>query len=172
MPVYDSVRGQLVRFQLELLNILERVVVAQRRSDFWALWCIYLHDCLAVRNLSGCVVAFILFCDKVEHYIGVFTDWHEAKGEIFHQVQYGELTTFLGLTDWATRFAEDGVNWNNALPEGARTRAHYAPVSVIDGGSFSVGIHPLLINQDFQEHYAYFLAYAIARCWVWTTKPQ
>jgi hypothetical protein len=121
---------------LELFNILERVVVAQQRSDFWAPWCIYLHDCLAVRNLSRCVVAFILFCDEVEHYIGVFADWHEAKVEIFHQVQYSELTTFLEHADWATRFAEDGVNWNNALHEGTRTRAHYAPVSVIVGGSF------------------------------------
>jgi hypothetical protein len=84
MPVYDSVWVQLVRFQLELFNILERVVVAQRHSDFWAPWCIYLFDCLAARNLSGCIVAFILFCDEVEHYIGVFTYWHEAKGEIFH----------------------------------------------------------------------------------------
>jgi hypothetical protein len=110
MSVYNSVWGQLVRFQLELLNILERVVVAQRRPDFWAPWCIYLHDCLAARNLSGCVVAFILFYDEVEHCIRVFTDWHEVKVEIFHQVQYGELTTFLGLADWATRFAEDGMN--------------------------------------------------------------
>jgi hypothetical protein len=116
-------------------------------------------------------VAFILFCDEVEHYIGIFTDWYEVKGEIFHQVQYGELTTFLGLANWATRFAEDGVNWNNALPEGARTRVHYALVSVIDGGSFLVGTHPLLVNQDFQE-YTHFLADAIARCWVWTIEPQ
>jgi hypothetical protein len=172
MPVYDSVRGQLVRFQLELLNILECVVVAQRRFDFWALWYIYLHDCLATRNLSGCVVAFILFCDEVEYCIGVFTDWHEAKGEIFHQVQYGELTTFLGLADWATQFAEDGVNWNNPLPEGTRTRAHYAPVSVIDGGSFLVETHPLLVNRDFQEQYAHFLADAIAGCWMWTIESQ
>jgi hypothetical protein len=86
MPVYDSVRGQLVHFQLELLNILERVEVSQRRSDFWAPWCIYLHDCLVARSLSGCVVAFILFCDEVESCIGVFTDWHKAKVEIFHQV--------------------------------------------------------------------------------------
>jgi hypothetical protein len=87
-------------------------------------------------------------------------------------VQYGELTTFLGLADWATWFAENGVNWNNALPEGARTRAHYAPVSIINGGSFPVGTHPLLENRDFQEQYAHFLADAIARCWVWTTEPS
>jgi hypothetical protein len=31
-------------------------------------------------------VAFILFCNEVESCIGVFTDWHEAKVEIFHQV--------------------------------------------------------------------------------------
>jgi hypothetical protein len=111
-------------------------------------------------------VAFILFCDEVEYYIEVFTNWYKAKVEIFHQVQYSELTTFLGLADLATRFAEDGVNWNNALPEGARTRAHYAPVSVIDGGSFPVGTHLLLVTQDFQEQYAHFLADAIARCWV------
>jgi hypothetical protein len=108
----------------------------------------------------------------VEHCIGVFTNWHKVKVEIFHQAQYGELTTFLGLADWATRFAEDGVNRNNALPEGARSRAHYVPVLVIDGGSFPVGTHSLLINRDFQEHYALFLADAIARCWVWTTEPQ
>jgi hypothetical protein len=36
MPAYDSVRGQLVRLQAELLNILERMVVAQRRTNFWA----------------------------------------------------------------------------------------------------------------------------------------
>jgi hypothetical protein len=36
MSIYDSVWGQLIRLQAELLNILERVVVAQRRSDFWA----------------------------------------------------------------------------------------------------------------------------------------
>jgi hypothetical protein len=29
MPAYDSVRGQLVRLQAKLLNILERMVVAQ-----------------------------------------------------------------------------------------------------------------------------------------------
>jgi hypothetical protein len=92
--------------------------------------------------------------------------------EIFQQVQYGELTTFLGLANWATRFAEDGVNWNNALPEGARTRAHYVPMSVIDGGSFPVGTHPLLVDQDFQVQYAHFLADTIAKCWVWTTEPQ
>jgi hypothetical protein len=141
-------------------------VVAQRRPDFWAPWCIYFHDCLVARNLSGCVVAFILFCDKVEHCIGVFTDWHEVKVEIFHQVHYDELTTFLGLADWATRFAENSMNWNNALLKGARTRAHYAPVSVIDGGSFPVGTHSLLVNRDFQEQYALFLADAITRCWV------
>jgi hypothetical protein len=172
MPVYDSVRGQLVRFQWELFNILKCVVVAQRRIDFWAPWCIYFHDCLAARNLSGCVVAFILFCDEVEHCIGIFTDWHEAKVEIFHQVRYGELTTFLGLVDWATRFAEDGVNWCNALPEVARTRAYYAPVSVINGGIFPVGTHPLLADREFQVQYACFLADTIARYWVWTTGPQ
>jgi hypothetical protein len=95
-----------------------------------------------------------------------------GKGGIFHQVQYGELTTFLGLADWATRFAEDGVNWNNALLEGARTRAHYPPMSVIDGSSFPVETHPLLVNRDFQEQYAHFLADAIIRCWVWTIEPQ
>jgi hypothetical protein len=143
-----------------------------RQRCFWAPWCIYLHDYLAASSLSGCIVAFILFCDEVEHYIGVFTDWYKAKVEILHQVHYGELTTFLGLADWATRFAEDGVNWNNVLPEGTRIRAHYAPALVIDGGSFPVGIHLLLINRDFQEQYAHFLADAIARCWVWTTEPQ
>jgi hypothetical protein len=40
MPVYDSVRGQLVRLQAELLNILERMVVVQRRTNFWAPWCV------------------------------------------------------------------------------------------------------------------------------------
>jgi hypothetical protein len=29
MPAYDSVRGQHVRLQIELLNILERMVVVQ-----------------------------------------------------------------------------------------------------------------------------------------------
>jgi hypothetical protein len=117
-------------------------------------------------------VAFILFYDEVEHCIGVFTDWHEVKVEIFYQVQYGELTTFLGLADWAIRFAEDDVNWNNALPEDARTRAHYTSVSVIDGSSFPVGTHSLLVNRDFQEQFGLFLADAIARCWVWTIEPQ
>jgi hypothetical protein len=83
MPVYDSVRGQLVRLQAELLNILECMVVAQRRTNFWAPWCVYFHDCLASKTFSGCVVAFILFCDEVEGCIGVYTDWHEAKAEIF-----------------------------------------------------------------------------------------
>jgi hypothetical protein len=161
MPVYVSVWGQLVRFQLELFNILEHVEVAQQRFDFWAPWCIYLHDCLAARNLSGCVVAFILFCDevescigiftnwhevKVESCVGIFTDWHEVKVEIFHQVQYGELTTFCKLAEWVIRFAEDGVNWSKVLPEIARTRAHYTPVSVINGGIFPVGTHPLLVD--------------------------
>jgi hypothetical protein len=85
MPIYDSVRGQLVHLQTELLSILERVEVARRRINFWAPWCIYFQDCLATRSLSRCVVAFILFCDKVESCIGVFSNWHEAKGEIFHQ---------------------------------------------------------------------------------------
>jgi hypothetical protein len=96
-------------------------------------------------------VAFILFCDEVEHYIEVFTDWHEAKVEIFHQVQYGGLTTFLGFANWITQFAKDGVNWNNALPDGARSRSYYALVSVIDGGEFPVGPHLLLINQHFWD---------------------
>jgi hypothetical protein len=61
MPAYDSIRGQLVRLQAELLNILERMVVVQRRTNFRAPWCVYFHDCLASRTLSGCVVAFILF---------------------------------------------------------------------------------------------------------------
>jgi hypothetical protein len=86
IPIYNSIWGQLIHFQLELFNILERVVVAQQRSNFWAPWCIYLHDCLTARNLSGCVVAFILFCDEVKHCIGVFTDWYEAKVEILYQV--------------------------------------------------------------------------------------
>jgi hypothetical protein len=110
MPAYDSVRGQLVLLQAELLNMLERMVVAQRRTNFWASWYIYLHDCLASRTLSRCVVAFILFCNEVEGCIGVYTDWHKAKVEIFHQMQYGELTTFRELAEWVTWFAEDGVN--------------------------------------------------------------
>jgi hypothetical protein len=165
MPVYDSVRGQLVRLQAELLNILERMVVAQRRTNFWAPWCVYFHDCLASRTYSGCVVAFILFCDEVEGCIGVYTDWHKSKAEIFQQVRYGELATFREL-------AEDGVDWSNTLPEVARTRAHYALVSVINGGIFPVGTHPFLVDQEFQEQYARFLADTIARCWVWTTGPQ
>jgi hypothetical protein len=36
MPAYDSVWGQLVRLQAKLLNILKRMVVAQRRTNFWA----------------------------------------------------------------------------------------------------------------------------------------
>jgi hypothetical protein len=141
MPAYDSIRGQLVRLQAELLNILERMVVAQRRTNFWAPWCVYFHDCLASRTLSGCVVAFILFCDEVE-----------------------------GCR--ASVQSEDGVNWSNALPEVARTRAHYAPVSVINGGIFPVGTHPFLADQEFQVQYARFLADTIARCWVWTTGPR
>jgi hypothetical protein len=150
MLVYDSIRGQLVRLQAELLNILKRMVVTQRCTDFWAPWCIYLHDCLASRTLSGCVVAFILFCDEVEGCIGIYTDWHESKVEIFHQVQYGELTTFRKFAKWITRFAKDGVNWSNTLPEVARTRVHYAPMSVINGGIFPVGTHPLLADREFQ----------------------
>jgi hypothetical protein len=172
MPAYNSVREQLVSLQAELLNILERMVVAQRRTNFWAPWCVYLHDCLASKILSGCVVAFIMFYDEVEGFIGVYTNWHESKAEIFHQVQYGELATFRELAEWVTRFAEDGVNWSNALPEVARTRAHYAPVSVINGGIFPVGTHPLLVDREFQVQYARFLADTIARCWVWTTGPQ
>jgi hypothetical protein len=149
MPAYDSVRGQLVRLHAELLKIIERMVVAQRRTNFWAPWYVYFYDCLASRTFSGYVVAFILFCDEVEGCIGVYTDWHELKAEIFHQVQYGELATFRELDEWVTRFAEDGVNWSNAVPEVARTRAHYAPVSVINGGIFPVGTHPLLANQEF-----------------------
>jgi hypothetical protein len=172
MPAYDSIRGQLVRLQAELLNILERMVVAQRRTNFWAPWYVYFHDCLASRTLGGCVVAFILFSDEVEGYIGIYTDWHESKAEIFHQVQYRELATFRELVEWVTRFAEDGVNWSNALPKVARTRAHYAPVSVINGGIFPVGTHLLLADQEFQVQYARFLADTIARCWMWTTGPQ
>jgi hypothetical protein len=72
MPAYDSVRGQLVCLQVELLNILERMVVAQRHTNFWAPWFVYFHDCLASRTLSECVVAFVLFCDEVEGCIGVY----------------------------------------------------------------------------------------------------
>jgi hypothetical protein len=151
MPVYDSIRGQLICIQFELLNIFEHVVVVRRRSDFWVPWCIYLHDCLVATDLSGCIVAFNLFCDEVEHCIKVFTNWHEAKVEVFHQVQYGELTTFLGLANWVNRFAEDGMNWNNALPDGTRSRSHFAPVSVIDGGEFPGGSHPLLTSQHFRD---------------------
>jgi hypothetical protein len=104
MPAYDSTRGQLVRLQAKLLNILERMVVAQRRTNFWVPWCVYFHNCLALRTLSRCVVAFILFCDEVEGCIGVYTDWHESKAEIFHQVQYGELATFHELVEWVNRF--------------------------------------------------------------------
>jgi hypothetical protein len=172
MPAYDSLRGQLIRLQAELLNILECIVVAQRRTDFWAPWCTYFHDCLSSRTLSGCVVAFILFCDEVEDCIGIYIDWHESKAEIFHQVHYGELATFRELAEWVTRFVEDDVNWSNALPEVARTRAQYAPVSVINGGTFPVGTHPLLVDQEFQVQYARFLADTIARYWVWTTGPQ
>jgi hypothetical protein len=107
-----------------------------------------------------------------EGYIGVYTDWHESKAEIFHQVQYGELATFRELAEWVTRFAEDSVNWSNALPEVARTRVHYAPVSVINGSIFPVGTHPFLVDREFQVQYARFLADTIARCWVWTTGPQ
>jgi hypothetical protein len=82
---------------------------------------LYCDNCLASRTLSGYVVVFILFCDKVEGCIGVYTDWHESKTEIFHQVQYGELAMFRELAEWVTRFAEDGVNWSNTLPEVART---------------------------------------------------
>jgi hypothetical protein len=55
MPAYDSIRGQLVRLQAELFNILERMVVAQRRTNFLAPWWVYFHDCLVSRTLSGCV---------------------------------------------------------------------------------------------------------------------
>jgi hypothetical protein len=118
------------------------------------------------------VVVFILFCDEVEGCIGVYTDWYESKAEIFYQMQYGELVTFRELAEWVTRFAEDSINWSNALPEIARTRAHYAPVSVINGGIFPGGTHPLLADREFQVRYACFLADTIARCWVWTTGPQ
>jgi NAD(P)-dependent dehydrogenase (short-subunit alcohol dehydrogenase family) len=74
----------------------------------------------------------------------------ESKAEIFHQVQYGELATFRELAEWVTWFAEDGMNWNNVLPKVARTRAHYAPVSVINGGIFLVGTYPLLADREFQ----------------------
>jgi hypothetical protein len=87
-------------------------------------------------------------------------------------VRYGELATFLELAEWVSRFAEDGVDWSNTLPKVARTRAHYAPVSVINGGIFPVGTHPFLADQEFQEQYARFLADTIARCWMWTTVPQ
>jgi hypothetical protein len=113
-----------------------------------------------------------MFCDEVEGCIGIYTDWHESKAEIFHQVQYGELATFCELAEWVTLFAEDGVNWSNALPEVARTRAHYALVSVINGGIFLVGTHPLLADREFQVQYARFLADTTARYWVWTTGPQ
>jgi hypothetical protein len=102
------------------------------------------------------VVVFILFCDEVEGCIGVYTDWYESKAEIFYQMQYGELVTFRELAEWVTRFAEDSINWSNALPEIARTRAHYAPVSVINGGIFPGGTHPLLADREFQVRYARF----------------
>jgi hypothetical protein len=87
-------------------------------------------------------------------------------------VQYGKLATFRELAEWVTRFVEDGVNWSNALPEVARTQAHYAPVLVINGGIFPVGTHSLLVDREFQVQYARFLVDTIARCWVWTTGPQ
>jgi hypothetical protein len=96
------------------------------------------------------VVAFILFCDEIKGYIGIYIDWHESKAEIFHQVQYGELVPFRELAEWIIRFAEDGVNWSTTLPEVARSRAHYMPVSVINGGIFPVGTHPLLADREFQ----------------------
>jgi hypothetical protein len=123
-------------------------------------------------TLSGCVVAFILFYEEVEGCIGVYTDWDESKVEIFQQVQYGELATFRKLAEWVTRFTEEGVNWSDALPEVARTRAHYGPVPVINGGIFPVGTHRFLADQEFQVQYARFLADMIARCWVWTTGPR
>jgi hypothetical protein len=47
-----------------------------------------------------------------------------------------------------------GVKWNNALPEVARARAHYALVSIINRGIFPVGTHPLLADLEFQVQYA------------------
>jgi serine/threonine protein kinase len=47
-----------------------------------------------------------------------------------------------------------GVKRNNALPEVARARAHYALVSVINGDIFPVGTHPLLADLEFQVLYA------------------
>lgn len=159
-------------FQGELLYILERVVVTQRCTDFQALWCIYLYGCLVAKKISGCVIAFILFCNEVEYYIGVFTDQHEAKVEIFHEVQYGKLATFLVLANWATRFLENNMNWNHTLLEGTRIRTYYVFVAVINRGIYLVGIHPLLTDQEFQVYYTRSLADTIARCWVWTTEPE
>ena len=118
------------------------------------------------------MVAFILFCDEVQRCVGVFTNWHESKAEIFQQVKYSELAIFSNLPNWVTWFAEDGINWNHVIPKGTRTRSHYAPMAVNHGGIFSVGIHLLLADQEFQVQYAHFLADMIAKCWVWTTIPN
>jgi hypothetical protein len=60
---------------------------------------------------------------------------------------------------------DDGVNWNNALPEVARARAHYTLVSVINGGIFPVKTHPLLANLEVLGAVCRFLTDTIARCW-------
>ena len=99
MPGYDLVRGHLVHIQEVLLGILECVVVTQRRDQFWAPWCIYLHDCLAARRLSGCMVAFTLFCDEVQRCVGVFNDWHIAKHELFLEMEASGVSTFADLAD-------------------------------------------------------------------------
>jgi hypothetical protein len=53
-------------------------------------------------TLVDVLLLFILFYDEVESCIGIFTNWHEAKVEIFHQVQYSELITFRELAEWVT----------------------------------------------------------------------
>ena len=100
---------------------------------------------------------FYFICDKTEHCIKIFTDWHEAKVEAFHQIQYGELITFLGLANYVNWFVKNGVNWNDALPDGVRSRSHFIAMLVIDGGKFPVEFHPLLTNQHFRDQYDHFL---------------
>jgi hypothetical protein len=71
----------------------------------------------------------------------------------------GELTGFLGLVNWVIQFIENGVNWNNALLDGVRSRSHYAPVSIINGGEFSVGTHPLLIGNNSAFKFKLFVKF-------------
>jgi hypothetical protein len=148
MLVYNNIRGQLVHIQFELLTFL---------SSWW--WC----DGVMTSGYHGVFISMTALLQRI--LVGAL--WllfylhrlARGKDKDISPSSVGELTGFLGLVNWVIQFIENGVNWNNALLDGVRSRSHYAPVSIINGGEFSVGTHPLLIGNNSAFKFKLFVKF-------------